>query len=374
MTKKFETLYKQSSGGKITVWNIESYNDSYIINSGFADGAIQTFVTNVKDAKNSKTLNEQADKMAESAWNLKKKTMYTSIEKARNAFSNKSLSLGGYEPMLAKVADLNKKQKFNLNNCLIQPKLDGLRILARKIDDEVLLYARSGALKTTVPHINEQLNEMMQNGEIFDGEVYKFGLELESILSLVQADKNRKDTSQLDYWIYDFPRIGELTEANLYIERYKDFVSKFDNDGFISNNITFTPTTQVESIADIKRYHANAVDDNYEGTILRNPLAPYQNKRTGDLLKLKTFQDAEYPIIGVNEGSGKLEGHAGTFTLAMQDGRTFEAKLKGDTSQLKYYFEHPEEAIGKMLTVQFFAFTKYGIPRFPVGVRIRNEA
>jgi len=36
-------------------------------------------------------------------------------------------------------------------------------------------------------------------------------------------------------------------------------------------------------------------------------------------------------------------------------------------------WENPNDYIGKMLTVQYQGMTKNSIPRFPVGVRIRED-
>jgi len=102
----------------------------------------------LKKMRNSKSLGDQAVLEATSQWNLKRKTMYPTIEEAFSAHAGRSLSLGGYSPMLAK--ELNpKKPSFSIAKCYEQPKLDGKRIIARKIDGEVLLSARSGAIQTT---------------------------------------------------------------------------------------------------------------------------------------------------------------------------------------------------------------------------------
>ena len=52
----------------------------------------------------------------------------------------------------------------------------------------------------------------------------------------------------------------------------------------------------------------------------------------------------------------------------------FEAKMAGSIGELKKYYEHPEEYIGKMLTVKYQGFTtKSKVPRFPVALRIATE-
>ena len=91
-----------------------------------------------------------------------------------------------------------------------------------------------------------------------------------------------------------------------------------------------------------------------------------------DLQKVKDFLDDEFDIVDIEEGRGKLAGHVGAFICKMSDGKTFKAKMSGDTEHLKDYFENHQRWSGMRLTVQYQGLTSYGIPRFPVGKAIRN--
>jgi len=366
-----EPLYSITSNGKkVTYWQITTEGSSYTINTGFLDGKKQTFKTNVIDKKNSSTLEDQAISEADSLWNLKRKTMYPTIEEAKQANKDKSLALGGYKPMLAEELNI-KKPSFSIPGCFEQPKLDGIRCIARKVGGRVYLYARSGALKETTPHINIQLCEVMNDGEIWDGEIYKHGMELDDILSLVQSSKNRKDTSQLEYHIYDYPRIGDLNEMSSFSSRLDAFKNRFA-DSTIHDNIVAVKTLTVGSFKEVEQYHSEFVEDGYEGAILRNPIACYENRRTKHLLKFKKFQDAEFIITGVYEGKGKMAEH-GIFICKTDGGKEFTVKMSGDTEKLREYLNHPEYVVGKMLTVKFFSMKDNGVPRFPVGIRIREH-
>jgi len=364
-------LYKIAGNGrKVLVWQVHVNDASYTVTTGYTDGKKQSFTTHIKDMKNSNSLEEQAMREAKSAWDLKRKTMYPSIEEARQAYHNRMTASGGYAPMLAEGFN-PKRLKFSINNCYVQPKLDGIRILARKVDGEVRLYSRTGAVKDTTPHINEALREVMRDGEVWDGEIYRHGMEFEDIVSRTQSSKNRKDTSDLQYYIYDCPILTPHTEQTPYARRFGALRARLLNTDF--EELQLTPTVRAASFAEIEQFHRRVVDDGYEGAIIRNPAAPYESKRSPHLLKFKKFQDAEFPIVAVNEGSGKLEGHAGSFTCQMPDGRTFDVKMSGEMRGLEHYLKNPEAVIGKMLTVQFFSRTKHGIPRFPVGIRIRED-
>jgi DNA ligase-1 len=121
----------------------------------------------------------------------------------------------------------------------------------------------------------------------------------------------------------------------------------------------------------IKNYET-FLDQGYEGAIVRNSFGMYVNKRSVDLLKVKEFQDAEFKVIGIEEGAGKLAGHA-IMICTLDNDKEFRVKMSGETSKLKEYFDHPETVINKWLTVQFQGFTKDAKPRFPVGLRFRVD-
>ena len=91
---------------------------------------------------------------------------------------------------------------------------------------------------------------------------------------------------------------------------------------------------------------------------------------------MKVFQDAEFRVVGVEEGKGKLAGHVGAFVCEIDDEhgkRTFKAKAKGEQDSLRKYFENPSLWEGKLLTVEFLNYTrKNRVPRHGVGIRFRD--
>jgi DNA ligase-1 len=131
--------------------------------------------------------------------------------------------------------------------------------------------------------------------------------------------------------------------------------------------------TQTVSQEDVTQAFKQYRSLGYEGAMLRDPESLYVGDRSYGLLKVKEFDDSEFKIVNVNEGRGKLKGHA-IFECITEDGaEKFEAKLKGETSHLKTIFENPQDYIGKSLTVQYQGRTKNHIPRFPVGLRVRQD-
>ena len=108
----------------------------------------------------------------------------------------------------------------------------------------------------------------------------------------------------------------------------------------------------------------------YEGTMVRNADSLYEGKRSYNLQKIKEFDDAEYKIVGVKSGRGRMSECA-IFTCAI-GGSEFDCKMEGSLDVLKEILQKPKSVIGKNLTVRYQGFTNGKLPRFPIGVSIRD--
>jgi ATP-dependent DNA ligase len=167
----------------------------------------------------------------------------------------------------------------------------------------------------------------------------------------------------VEYHIYDYPSV-----SGGFNSRWAAAVAME-----LDPPLVLVKTETVDSEDKIMGLHAQAIADGYEGLMVRNSAGAYEGKRSYNLQKIKEFDDAEFKIIGVNEGRGKLAGHAATFTCVTSEGSEFEVKLTGDTERLKDYLRNDALWRGKWLTVKYQGFTNSNnVPRFPVGISIRD--
>jgi DNA ligase 1 len=114
------------------------------------------------------------------------------------------------------------------------------------------------------------------------------------------------------------------------------------------------------------------VAEGFEGAILRKYSTPYESgKRSGGLIKLKSFQDAEFEIVAVNEGRGKFVGKA-VFSCKANNGKVFDCCAPGTMEDRATYFQVGDTLIGKQLTVKYFELSEDGTPLFPVGLAVRD--
>ncbi|WHZ11859.1 MAG: DNA ligase (ATP) [Burkholderiaceae bacterium] len=105
-----------------------------------------------------------------------------------------------------------------------------------------------------------------------------------------------------------------------------------------------------------------------EGLMLRKGDAPYRGGRSGDLLKLKSFEDAEGRIVGHLPGKGKYAGQTGALLVETEDGRRF-ALGSGLTDALR----RTPPPTGTVVTYRYNGLHASGLPRFARFWRVRRD-
>ncbi|ASI67537.1 DNA ligase [Diaphorobacter nitroreducens] len=106
-----------------------------------------------------------------------------------------------------------------------------------------------------------------------------------------------------------------------------------------------------------------------EGLMLRRDDAPYRGGRSDDLLKLKTFEDAEAVVVGQEPGRGKYAGQTGALLVALPDGR----RLRLGSGLPDAVRRNPPPA-GTVVTYRFNGTHASGLPRFARFWRVRADA
>lgn len=360
---KFPTLYSRTSTGAVQEWTVEVSGNKYRTVYGQCAGKKTTTKWTVAKPTNEGRSNErdgaaQAEFEAQALWEHKAARGYyqnvVNIDKP--AF---------IEPMLAqKYEDRKDELVFPLWS---QPKLDGIRCICTKDG----MFSRQGKKFVSTPHIQRALEKFFRNhpDAILDGELYcdKLANDFNKICSLVKKQKPDLDellesARTIQYHIYDL------------VDTSMDFSERTD---WLQNNVTpdasisLVITKCAKDQARLDELYELYLSCNYEGQMVRVN-APYEQKRSKNLLKRKEFQDAEYKILEVGEGTGNRTGMAGFMILENKDGTTFKSNIKGSHEFLTELWKNKDDVIGEKATVQFFNLTPDGVPRFPYVIAIRN--
>lgn len=370
---KLPTLYKRSTTGALQEWTIFTEGNVIVTRWGQSDGAIQETRDVIKEGKNQGKKNEtspeeQAELEAKAKWELKKKkNLY--VEQSDSAMSGAvdDLVEGGISPMLAHRYDKHgHKIQFP---AYAQPKLDGHRCVVIVRDGKASMWTRTRKRIPCLPHITEQFESLIEGDAVFDGELYHHDYKenFEELTSYIRQQlEPKKGYEVVQYHTYDFPH------ESGFGDRF-DALSGFFQEVPEHYAIKLVETHGVDTGEQAIDLFHHFLGQGYEGLMLRNAEGGYKNSRSYDLQKVKQFDDDEFEVVGVEEGRGKLAGHA-MFVCQMKSGSTFTAKMKGELNELKKYLKDPKLAVGHMVTVQYQGLTgANGVPRFPVVLRFRDE-
>ncbi len=385
--KRFPVLYGSDKNGKTKMWEIMVMNcgDYSVIycTYGYINGKKVEAKTSISSGKNKGKRNEtthfqQAVLDAESKWRKKRDTDGYSeqLNETKNELPASSESSGmnaNVLPMLAQDYKKNvSKVKFP---CFLQPKLDGYRMVYDGSSQRVL--SRTGK-EYSIIKSTELFNELKSVNLVLDGELYvhdpSFSFENYGILrkqaTKQLSDKEQNVLDEIQYHVYDI-----IDTSLTFAQRLQKLHEVFGSGNF--KHIKLVQTIACQNVSDINNFHAQNIQDHYEGSIVRNSESFYKPKfRSHDLLKLKDFDDAEFEIVDYTfEQDTKSDKRLVVWVCKTNDpSHTFRVQSKGTRDQRSILYANGNQFVGKMLSVQFFGYTQDGIPRFPKTLRAGQDS
>lgn len=372
-SEEFGPVYGKSSTGKIKMWKIvlNLENDKVTLNtwSGYEDGKKTSSSREIKGKKigraNETTPWNQAVLEAVSKLNKKKDEGYV---ENKEDLEEQNLLL----PMLAHSYD--KRSKDVVWPAFIQPKLNGVRCIARMTENGPEYISRKGKKYTTLGHLDEAVEKLIcKVGRPLDGEIFHPEWGFQEIIRAVKKDRGEA-TDELQYWIYDV--VDTNTDFENRISTLSDEIvigaGYFKpGENIKIDNVVLVPTIEVKSEQELMIEHLK-FSRSFEGTIIRNKKGKYVLKnRSKDLQKYKNFQDSEYEITGGFSAEGNDSGTV-VFTCKTAEGKEFSVRPMGSREKRREWLDNIESIIGKKLTVKFQEFSEDGVPIFPVGVAFRD--
>jgi len=366
MTLHTPTLYSVSSKGKIKEWTISVNSNpdgsaTIIRKHGYRGEKIQEIEKTISKGKNIGKANETTpyEQAVSEALSLRQKRLDT-------GFTETVPNLDTYvETELPMLAQPFEKRKHNIKYpAYVQPKLNGVRCLAKKVSNNKIVYmTRKGKEYTTLEHLTPTLLSIMKVGQILDGEIYIHGMKFQNIVRLVK--KLRPESKNLEYHVYD------LADSNMkFTDRFVELCMIAE--GNDKNGIIVVSTPSVKFESEVYAYHNNYVSLGYEGVIIRNRDGMYKfDNRSSDLQKYKQFEDAEFEIVGGEMGTGLHDGCV-IFRVKTKKNQFFNVYPRGSLEMRKEMYTNIKSYIGKMLTVRYQELSEDGIPIFPVGIEVRD--
>lgn len=372
-----KTLYKIDSKGKLRQWTMEidDANGQYRAITGIVDGKLITNSWTKVEQKNigrsnETSLAEQAIFEATSIIEDKLHEGYIETKEAAMVF------VKPFNPMLA-----NKWEEWDGNPKISQPKLDGIRCLISANS----ILSRNAKPIISVPHIEKIMQDALAYDKYsnitFDGELYnhEYKDDFNTITSIVRKVKNlteedvKLSREKIQYHVYD---MFDSSKPNMSTIDRQALLSAIIGDG--KGPIVRVRTTLCNTKELLDELNIEYLAEGYEGQMVRDPGAPYDQKRSKSLLKRKPLYEGggtetEYEILEILEGQGNWAGKAKMVVCKLNESRTFKATIKGNMVAAERILKEKDSFIKKLATVVSQGLTPDGIPRFPIATDLGRD-
>ena len=246
-------------------------------------------------------------------------------------------------------------------------KLDGVRCLAVvDVEGKCTLYSRMGKEFTTLDKVKEAIEATNIINTVFDGEICLIDENGNEDFQSVMKQLRRKD-HQIEnpvFMIFDMLHKSEFEQTehqqNVLSERLHKLRTFISNN--ICNELKYLDQSQITDGRHFDMWGQMASDGNWEGFMLRKDVV-YEGKRTKNLLKVKTFHDAEYevldaefgPMAVVRDGKEKQETMLSQVWIEHKGHKVKVGSGFNQEQRIKYM---TEDIVGKTITVQYFEETK----------------
>lgn len=430
------TLYGKDAKGKDRFWKISYADDSIEVSHGCVGGQEQTSCRTFEGKnigrKNETSPEEQARLEAEKMWitqvykkgyrpDPKDSTATKWVKDLLKAAADQNGVINGLYTILrgeGVCGNLNARKSgdsttvknikctlaqkwspqaekyFNVEDGVwIQPKFDGVRVLAYYDGNTVRFISRGGKEYPHLKLLKKRIGRVLVDNPdiILDGELYAEELRGKPIYkkSKVVDFEPSNDLLSEDMKFDVIAGVGKPVRSTphpledqlkLFVfdlvmdapqkKRFMKLQDLFDT--FESNSIVMAPTIKLESLDDISHYHSEFTSLSYEGSIIRANCPTYeQGKKSLYIRKHKNMQDAEYEIIGSKLDPG-VDKEFFVFTLSNSDGKEFHAKPMGSRETRLDYYSRRKDLVGSFATVKYQKLSKDGVPIFGVVKCIRE--
>jgi len=259
------------------------------------------------------------------------------------AFADKSSSI-----MLSK----QYHEGIDVKQYWVSEKLDGIRA---RWDGHKLISKNGYAFSVPAWFTRRFTNVVME------GELWIARNRYEDTSSITSKSIANTGWSSVRLMLFDLPeQKGDFSQRYLQMQKLVTSI----NSPYLSVIKQFRVSSHIE----LMRRLQLVVDAGGEGLMLHHQASRYSNGRSENLLKLKLFEDAEAIVIGYKPGKGKFTGMLGSIKVRNDQGKEFNI---GSGFNLQQRQNPP--ALLSRVTYKFSGFTKNGVPRFPVFLRVRNE-
>jgi DNA ligase-1 len=242
-------------------------------------------------------------------------------------------------------------------------KLDGVRCICRIENGNINFFSRTGKIFGTLGILEKAIRKAGADkiDMVLDGEICKVDKDGKEDFQSVMKEIRKKDYEMKDpkFFMFDCLTLEEFDNKESSInfedrlERIPEYIPYFEK---LHQNCCDTPKY-------VELCKEEASINGWEGIMLRKN-AGYKGKRSNDLLKVKTFMDAEYEVLRTIEDKMRFfedgkDVERVTMAAVVISHKGFNVKVGSGFSKAERetYYNNASQIVGKLITVQYFEET-----------------
>ena len=271
---------------------------------------------------------------------------------------------------------------------MIEVKLDGVRVLTVVYPDgRVDQFSRNGKELLNFGHIKEQFAKVankLSSPTVFDGEIMSSSFQ--DLMKQVHRKEN-VTASDAVLHLFDIIPLDKFQEGKFAVKQsgrtawlkqwYEEHMNLLPNVTVLDHAVVDLDTEHGQKL--FSMYNKSAVENGYEGIMIKDLDAPYECKRSTAWLKLKPFIEVSLEVIEIEEGTGRNVGRLGAFVCAGDDdGKYIKVNVGSGFSDANRdsFWASRDQCIGNIVEVRADAVTQnqdgsYSL-RFPRFLRFRG--
>lgn len=259
-------------------------------------------------------------------------------------------------------------------------KMDGARLVfvLDKEQNTVTAFTRSGKINRNFTNVEQalaRLLDVLPGSIVLDGEI----MAADNSFKTLSTQMNRKDnvdTGSFYFAVFDIIPKRDFDNQNSTHTQHQRHQVLLEMVGLFQehcgNAVRVLPKRMVdldtpEGHQQLEEMFALAIDEGFEGIMLKNPDGIYEHKRSKNWLKIKPYVDVTVTIRSLHEGTGRNEHRLGFARCTgkdfdPRDGQTklIEVDVGGGWSDEERVeiFANPKKYIGRVIEVRAMEFTQ----------------
>ena len=271
-----------------------------------------------------------------------------------------------FDVALAKAYDEKTQKKVKWEDgWFVSRKLDGCRcVCIIDVLGEPKFFSRAGNEFLTLDNLKPSIKKLGLINTVLDGEICIIDEKgNEDFTSIIKEIKRKDHTiKQPHYYIFDHLTLKEF-ESKVSTTKFGQRIANIESivpDGLLGVSVLDQFICADDMFVSLLEHSKT---EGWEGLMLRKDTT-YKGKRSDEVLKVKSFHDAEYMVLDIESDIQRVIVEGAEVSELMLKNIIIEHKGNHvqvgsgfSHEQRRHYFQNPDQIIGKQVTVQYFEET-----------------